>query len=51
MPDGPTVLERVLDGPERVLLWFPWPSTARIVLKGSLGFVRQMLRSRSWRPS
>ena len=41
------VLERLLDGPERTLLGLPWPSTARIILKGSLGFVRQIVRSRS----
>ena len=56
MPGGPTLLERVLDGPERALLRLPWPSTARIILKGSLGFLRQVLRSRSlgasaWRRS
>ena len=50
--DGPTLLERVLDGPERALLRLPWPSTARIILKGSLGFLRQILRSRALgRPS
>ena len=51
MPGGPTLLERVLDGPERALLWLPWPSTARILLKGSLGFLRQLLRSRALRLS
>lgn len=40
-------LERVLDRPERALLWLPWPSTPRIVLMGSLGFLRQILRSRA----
>jgi len=47
-PNGhhPTVLERALDGPQKALLRLPWPSTAQIVLKGSLGFVRQVLRSR-----
>ena len=39
-------LEKVLDGPERALLWLPWPSTPRIIIKGTLGFLRQMLRSR-----
>jgi hypothetical protein len=47
MPGGPTVFERVLDGPERALLRLPWPSTARIILKGTLGFLRQLLRSRA----
>jgi len=47
MPGGPTLLERKLDGPERALLRLPWPSTARIILKGSLGFLRQILRSRA----
>ena len=47
MPGGPTVLERVMDAPERALLWLPWPSTARIILKGSFGFLRQILRSRA----
>jgi hypothetical protein len=51
MPGGPTVLERVLDGPEKALLRLPWPSTARIILKGSLGFLRQILRSRALGPS
>jgi len=46
VPDGPGALERALDTPERALLRLPWPSTARIVLKGSLGFVRQILRGR-----
>jgi len=46
-PRGPTLLERLLDGPERALLWLPWPSTARIIVKGSFGFVRQILRSRA----
>jgi hypothetical protein len=45
-PDGPGALERALDRPERALLRLPWPSTARIILKGSLGFVRQILRGR-----
>ncbi len=49
MPGGPTVLERVLDGSERALLRLPWPSTARIILKGSLGFLRQIPRSRALR--
>jgi hypothetical protein len=40
------LLERALDGPERALLWLPWPSDVHIILKGSLGFLRQMLRSR-----
>jgi len=44
--DGPAAIERGLDGPQRALFRLPWPSTARIVLKGSLGFVRQILRSR-----
>jgi hypothetical protein len=44
---GPTLLERLLDGPERALIRFPWPSTARIVVTGSFGFLRQMLRSRA----
>jgi len=48
VPGGPTLLERVLDGPERALLRLPWPSTARIILKGSFGFLRQILRSRAW---
>lgn len=47
MPASPTVLERILDGPERVLLRLPWPSSARIILKGSFGFLRQILRSRT----
>jgi len=42
-----SALERLLDGPERALLWLPWPSTPRIILKGSLGFLRQILRSRA----
>ena len=29
-----------------VFLWLPWPSTPRIILKGTLGFLRQILRSR-----
>ena len=41
-----STLERVLDGPERVLLRLPWPSTPRIILKATLGFLRQILRSR-----
>jgi hypothetical protein len=41
------VLERILDGPERVLLRLPWPSTPRIILQGSLGFLRQVVRSRA----
>lgn len=49
VPGGPTVLERVLDGSERALLRLPWPSTARIILKGSLGFLRQIPRSRALR--
>lgn len=49
VPDGPGALERALDGPERALLRLPWPSTARIILKGSLGFVRQILRGRRLR--
>jgi len=47
VPGGPTFLERVLDGPESVLLRLSWPSTARILLKGSFGFLRQILRSRA----
>jgi hypothetical protein len=47
MPGGPTLFERLLDGPERALLWLPWPSSARIILKGSVGFLRQILRSRA----
>ena len=47
MRSGPTLLERVLDGPEKALLWLPWRSTARILLKGSFGFLRQVLRSRA----
>lgn len=41
------LLERALDGPEKTLLWLPWPSDLRIILKGSLGFLRQVLRSRT----
>ena len=41
------LLERVLDGPEQVALWIPWPSTIRILIKGTLGFVRQLARSRT----
>jgi hypothetical protein len=48
MRGGPTPLERLLDGPEKALLWLPWASTARIILKGSFGFLRQILRSRGW---
>ena len=48
MPGVPTVLERLLDGPERVLLRLPWLSSARIILKGSFGFLRQILRSHAW---
>jgi hypothetical protein len=41
------LLERSLDGPEKVLLRLPWPSDVRILLKGTLGFLRQVLRSRA----
>lgn len=44
---GRTQVERLLDAPERALLSMPWPATARIILKGSLGFVRQLVRSRA----
>jgi hypothetical protein len=50
VPGGPTLLERVLEGTERALLRLPWPSTARIILKGSFGFLRQILRSRALGP-
>ncbi len=39
-------MERLLDGPQRVILWLPWPANVRIVLEGSFGFVRQIVRSR-----
>jgi hypothetical protein len=44
------LLERALDGPEKTLLWLPWPSDLRIILKGSLGFLRQVVRSRTFGP-
>jgi hypothetical protein len=47
VPRSPTLLERLLDSPESALLWLPWPSAARIILKGSFGFLRQTLRSRA----
>ena len=45
-PSTRTLVERLLDGPERAILWLPWPANARIILRGSFGFVRQVLRSR-----
>jgi hypothetical protein len=42
-------VERLLDGPERAILWLPWPANARIVLEGSFGFVRQIARSQASR--
>jgi hypothetical protein len=44
--DDRAVLERLLDRPERMILGLPWPSDIRIILKGSLGFLRQVARSR-----
>ena len=48
MPGSPTLLERTLDGPERALLRLPWPSTARIILKGSLGFLSRSSAPARW---
>ena len=45
--DQRPVLERALDVPERALLWLPWPSTPRILFRGSFGFLKQIIRSRS----
>jgi len=44
--DRRPVLERALDVPERALLWLPWPSTPRIIFRGSFGFLKQIIRSR-----
>lgn len=40
------IVERILDVPQGVLLWLPWPSTPRIIITGSFGFLRQWSRSR-----
>ena len=44
--DRRAALERALDFPEKAVLWLPWPSTARIIVKGSFGFLKQAMRSR-----
>ncbi len=44
---GRSLVERALEVPEGALLWLPWPSTARIILKGSFGFLKQIIRSRA----
>jgi hypothetical protein len=43
--DRRPVLERALDVPEKALLWLPWPSTPRILFRGSFGFLKQIIRS------
>ncbi len=42
-----SLVERALEVPEGALLWLPWPSTARIIVTGSFGFLRQVVRSRA----
>lgn len=48
-PEPRPFLERALDVPERLLLRLPWPPNARIALKGSFGFLKQIARSRALR--
>jgi hypothetical protein len=43
------VLERALGVPERLALRLPLPPNARIVVRGSFGFLKQVLRSRALR--
>jgi hypothetical protein len=40
-------LERALGVPERLALRLPLPPNARIVVRGSFGFLKQVLRSRA----
>lgn len=40
-------LERALDVPERLLLRLPWPPNGRIAIRGLIGFLKQMARSRA----
>jgi hypothetical protein len=40
-------LERALDAPQRLALRLPLPENARIVVRGSFGFLKQVLRSRA----
>jgi hypothetical protein len=46
-PPHRTLPERLLDRPERIALWLPWPENGRIVVRGLFGFLRQVVRSRS----
>ena len=42
-------LERALDLPQRWVLRLPLPPNGRIVVRGTFGFLRQILRSRALR--
>ena len=47
MRTGAGALERALGLPERLLLRLPLPQNGRIVVRGSFGFLKQLLRSRT----